>query len=214
MVRLRFSIILSIVSFVTAAPAIAEDTALPPSDNAEDIVVTANRAPERLSRIGQSVTVIDAETLKTRQTAILTDILREVPGLSVARNGGVGGTTSVFIRGAESAQTVALIDGVKLNDPSSPGGGGRSRTTPPCTAWASHRASWRAEVSSPKHFATRGGSVSERVVTLVVVVGLVTGHLPLVSGGRHGRDVASLAENKLPPPSIGWYASRGTWPHR
>ncbi len=123
MVRLHFTRIFSVVSLVTAAPAIAEDTALPSGDNAEDIIVTANRAPEPLSRIGQSVTVIGAETLRTRQTAILTDILREVPGLSVARNGGVGGTTSVFIRGAESDQTVALIDGVKLNDPSAPGGG-------------------------------------------------------------------------------------------
>ena len=31
--------------------------------------------------------------------------------------------TSLRIRGAESDQTVALIDGVKLNDPSAPGGG-------------------------------------------------------------------------------------------
>ena len=46
-----------------------------------------------------------------------------VPGVTIARNGGIGTTTSVYIRGAESDQTVALIDGVKLNDPSSPGGG-------------------------------------------------------------------------------------------
>ncbi len=123
MLRLHFSLIFSVVSFAVAAPALAEDAAPPPADRDDDIVITANRAPEPLSRIGQSVTVIDADTLKTRQTAILTDILREVPGLSVARNGGIGGTTSVFIRGAESDQTVALIDGVKLNDPSSPGGG-------------------------------------------------------------------------------------------
>jgi len=43
--------------------------------------------------------------------------------VSITRNGGIGGTTSVFIRGAESDQTVALIDGIKLNDPASPGGG-------------------------------------------------------------------------------------------
>ena len=39
------------------------------------------------------------------------------------RNGGPGEPTSVFIRGAESDQTVLLIDGVKVNDPSSPGTG-------------------------------------------------------------------------------------------
>ena len=122
-VRLRFSIIFSSISFVTAAPAIARDAPPPPTDSADDIVVTASRAPELRSRIGQSVTVIDADTIGTRQTQSIADLLRTVPGVSIVRNGGIGTTTSVFIRGAESDQTVALIDGVKLNDPSSPGGG-------------------------------------------------------------------------------------------
>lgn len=87
------------------------------------IVVTANRTAQPIERIGQSVTVIDAAELERRQTQTVADVLRTVPGVSVIRNGGVGTATSVFIRGAESDQTVALIDGVKLNDPSSPGGG-------------------------------------------------------------------------------------------
>ena len=41
----------------------------------------------------------------------------------MSRNGGLGGSTQLRIRGAESDQTVVLIDGVKLNDPSSAGGG-------------------------------------------------------------------------------------------
>jgi len=92
-------------------------------DPKDVIVVTANRAPEPLSRIGQSVTVIDQAALEQRQTETVADLLRAVPGVTIARNGPIGGTTAVFIRGAESDQTVALIDGVKLNDPSSPGGG-------------------------------------------------------------------------------------------
>lgn len=87
------------------------------------IVVTANRSPQPIDRIGQSVTVVDSAELERRQTVTVSDVLRTVPGVTVARNGGVGSVTSVFIRGAESEQTVALIDGVKLNDPSSPGGG-------------------------------------------------------------------------------------------
>lgn len=87
------------------------------------IVVTANRVEQPIDRVGQSVTVIDAEELSRRQTVTVADLLRTVPGVRVASNGGIGSATSVFIRGAESDQTVALIDGVKLNDPSSPGGG-------------------------------------------------------------------------------------------
>ena len=94
--------------------------AVPISDT---IVVTATRSPEALARIGQSVTVLDAADLRTRQTQAVADLLRTTPGVTIARNGPLGGITSVFIRGAESDQTVALIDGVKLNNPASPGGG-------------------------------------------------------------------------------------------
>lgn len=88
-----------------------------------DIVVTANRSAQPVDRVGQSVTVLDTQTITRRQSVVVSDLLRQTPGVTVVRNGGVGTSTSVNIRGAESDQTVALIDGVKLNDPSSPGGG-------------------------------------------------------------------------------------------
>ncbi len=53
----------------------------------------------------------------------VSDLLATTPGVTVTRNGGLGSTTSLRIRGAESEQTLVLIDGVKLNDPSSAGGG-------------------------------------------------------------------------------------------
>ena len=88
-----------------------------------DLVVTANRDARPASTVGQAVTVLDEETITQRQSVIVSDLLRQTPGVTVVRNGGAGTATSVSIRGAESDQTVALIDGVKLNDPSSPGGG-------------------------------------------------------------------------------------------
>jgi vitamin B12 transporter len=90
---------------------------------ADTIVITANRTPQPVQRIGQSVSIIDAAEIVRRQSATVADVLRTVPGITIARNGGIGTVASVFIRGAESDQTVALIDGVKLNDPSTPGGG-------------------------------------------------------------------------------------------
>src|SRR3546814_14371663 len=41
----------------------------------------------------------------------------------MSRNGCYGTSTSLRIRGAESEHSVTVIDGVKLNDPSSTGGG-------------------------------------------------------------------------------------------
>ncbi|WP_137899472.1 TonB-dependent receptor [Sphingomonas sp. 2SG] len=93
------------------------------ADAGSDILVTANREARPASTVGQAVTVLDTATITQRQAVVVADLLRQTPGVSVTRNGGVGTATSVNIRGAESDQTVALIDGIKLNDPSSPGGG-------------------------------------------------------------------------------------------
>ena len=93
------------------------------ADAGTDILVTANREARPASTVGQAVTVLDTATITQRQAVTVSDLLRQTPGVTVTRNGGVGTATSVNIRGAESDQTVALIDGIKLNDPSSPGGG-------------------------------------------------------------------------------------------
>ena len=93
------------------------------AERADSIVVTANRTERDLSRVGESVTVVGLEEIVERQPTEVLDVLRTVPGLTLVRNGGIGTTASVSIRGAESDQTVVLVDGVKLNDPASPGGG-------------------------------------------------------------------------------------------
>jgi len=89
----------------------------------EAIIVTANRTATPIDQVGLSVSVISDADLKRLQSVSITDALRTVPGLSSARNGGHGTVSSVFVRGAESSHTVSLIDGVKINDPSTPGGG-------------------------------------------------------------------------------------------
>jgi vitamin B12 transporter len=87
-----------------------------------DIVITATGVPQTPETIGQAVTVIDRQTIEQRQTVALSDLLATTPGVTVSRNGGLGALTAVRIRGAEDSQTLTLIDGVRVNDPSSPGG--------------------------------------------------------------------------------------------
>jgi vitamin B12 transporter len=91
-------------------------------DGVEDVIVTANRIAQETSRVGDSVTVITAKEQRRSQKSAVSDLLATTPGITVARNGGLGGTTTLRIRGAESHQTVVMIDGVKLNDPSSASG--------------------------------------------------------------------------------------------
>ncbi len=104
------------VTFAADAPPIT-------SEGLERIVVSAHRMEQSLSRVGNSVTLIDAEEVRASQKPTVSDLLATTPGITVSRNGGLGGSTQLRIRGAESDQTVVLIDGVKLNDPSSAGGG-------------------------------------------------------------------------------------------
>lgn len=100
----------------------AAGLAAAPAESAE-IVITASRSPRPLDQVGEAVSVLATPEIERLQSNNVVDLLRTLPGVSVTRTGGIGTATSVFIRGAESDQTVALIDGVKLNDPSTPGGG-------------------------------------------------------------------------------------------
>ena len=105
---------------VLGSQAMAQPILLTPSDA---IIVTATRSNQVARKVGSSVTVVNNQALVAAQTIVVTDILRDVPGVGISRNGGVGSLSTIRIRGAEGDQTVVLIDGIKLNDPSSPGGG-------------------------------------------------------------------------------------------
>jgi len=92
------------------------------SDDLAEIVVVANRAPAPLSTVGNSVTLLDLKAIEASQAPLITDLLAQTPGIEVARNGPIGQPVSVFIRGAESDQTLVMIDGVVMTDPSVTGG--------------------------------------------------------------------------------------------
>ena len=118
---MRHNLVLAALAATLAVPAQAQ-TAQVPQNTGDEIVVTAGRFEQRRDEVGQSITVLDAQTIETRQTAVISDLLRTTPGVTVVRNGPVGATTSVSIRGAEPSQTLVLIDGIRVGDPSSPGG--------------------------------------------------------------------------------------------
>lgn len=87
------------------------------------ITVTANGLGTDIRNTGQAITVVDREEIEAVQGADVTRVLRRTPGLSVSRNGGAGGFTGVNLRGANAEQLLVLVDGVRVADPASPGGG-------------------------------------------------------------------------------------------
>jgi len=88
------------------------------SDSVEHVVVTASRLGSiRSEFLGASATVLEPLDIELRQTTLLSDVLRDVPGVAVSRAGTVGSFTQVRIRGAESNHTLTFIDGIKASDP-------------------------------------------------------------------------------------------------
>ena len=95
----------------------------PSTASVNQVIVTATRHEQPLERVAVDATVIEASAVRSSQKTAVSDLLATTAGVAVSRNGGLGTTTSLRIRGAEADHTVVLIDGVKLNDPSSTGGG-------------------------------------------------------------------------------------------
>jgi vitamin B12 transporter len=104
----------------TLIPAAAQDPA-PKQEQAEpkpkDVIITASRVDEAPKDVASSNTVITGADLKKGQQRMVVDALREVPSLDTTTNGGAGSLTNIFIRGANSGQTLVLIDGVEANNP-------------------------------------------------------------------------------------------------
>lgn len=90
------------------------------ADN-DEIVVSATRVASSSKDVASSVTVITADDIARKKPQTVVDLLRDVPGVYLVQNGGVGTTANMFIRGAQTEQTLVLIDGVEINDPMSPG---------------------------------------------------------------------------------------------
>ncbi len=92
----------------------------PAAHQVGDVIATATRTDTPAAQVASSVTVVTSEEIERRQLRLVTDVLRSVPGLDVRRSGGPGTVTSIFIRGGNSDHVLVLLDGVELNDPSSP----------------------------------------------------------------------------------------------
>lgn len=89
----------------------------------ETVIVRGLRIPQTVAESGTSVTVITAKDIERRRHQFAIEALRAAPGVTINHNGGFGGQASVRIRGAGTDQTLVLVDGIVVNDPSGTGGG-------------------------------------------------------------------------------------------
>ncbi len=87
------------------------------------IVVVATGADQPVDKTGQSVSVIGADEIAQVQGPDLARALERLPGVTLSRNGGLGGFTGLRLRGADAEQLLVLVDGVRTADVASPAGG-------------------------------------------------------------------------------------------
>lgn len=95
----------------------------------QPMVVTATRMPQPLNDVPADVTLITREQIERSGASTLADVLARAPGVEFSRNGGPGGTTSLFLRGADTRHTLLLVDGMRVNSQAS---GGPAWNAIPC----------------------------------------------------------------------------------
>lgn len=111
---MEFKILPAILALSLAPVALAQTD----TDNSTDspvITISAYVTPEKADNIGSSVTILDQKDFEERNATYVVDALKTVPGVAIGFLGGRGTATSVFMRGADSDQTLVIIDGVKVN---------------------------------------------------------------------------------------------------
>ena len=120
--------------FVLAAAIICSQlNAQQPTDSSllNEVVVTANKYPNKTSLTGKVVTVISREQIEQSGGRDLSQLLAEQSGIFIAgANSNPGKDKSLYVRGARIEHTLITIDGVPVYDPSGIGGNFDLRNLP------------------------------------------------------------------------------------
>ena len=85
------------------------------TDTLDEIVVTATRLEQPLKQSLSSTTLITAQDIRNSQAPDVPTILRNVAGVELSQNGGLGKTAGLFLRGTDSTHVLVLLDGVRIN---------------------------------------------------------------------------------------------------
>ena len=85
----------------------------------DEVIVTATKFQQKQSTTGKVVSVINQETLQRNAGKTITEIINSQTGVFInGANNNLGTNQDVYFRGAGSGNTLILIDGVPVGDPS------------------------------------------------------------------------------------------------
>ncbi len=106
----------AILAALSTSPIYAEHTAL------DQVIVSANNTEQTLHSVTSNIVVITQEEIEEKQYQTLADALKTVPGIMLKGSGGLGKSTSIYMRGDTQAHILILQDGIDLTDASGLGG--------------------------------------------------------------------------------------------
>ena len=121
----KFAFFILILSFLLSEYSYSQelDTNSLNSSEIENITIRSTRIPAGAKDIGSSLYIISEDQIKACGFKDAIDAISSAPGVTSKQNGSFGGVGTIRIRGASSSQTLVLVDGVPVNDSSSPAGG-------------------------------------------------------------------------------------------
>jgi vitamin B12 transporter len=110
--------IIAVATFLCLSAGVSAQDSLK-KENLNEVVISATRTEKSINDVGRSITVISSDEIKKSGATSVAELLTQQEGVYVVGAGqNPGMTSSIFMRGANSNQTVILIDGVRITDPS------------------------------------------------------------------------------------------------
>jgi vitamin B12 transporter len=85
----------------------------------DEVIITANKFPQKQSTTGKVVTVITKEQIERSSSRSVSQLLNEQAGITI--NGALnnlGSNQTVYLRGASAGRVLILMDGIPVYDPS------------------------------------------------------------------------------------------------
>jgi len=102
-----------------AQAVLAQTAAMPSPQRLDPLSVTATRGLQPTADLLADVTVIGPDEIARSGAQGLAEILQRQPGSEIVQNGGPGSVSGVFLRGANTNQTLVLVDGIRLTSSTS-----------------------------------------------------------------------------------------------
>ena len=113
------TIFLTFCTTYSIADEVTSEKNIDDSIKLNDVVVTGSKIPKKAVELTHSVTVVNEHEIETQAFTDVTEILRKEVGLEFTQVGGPGQFNFLKLRGLSARNVLLVIDGVKINKPSS-----------------------------------------------------------------------------------------------